>query len=47
MSLKKERHLPTYDTSLVMSLLFSIIFILIYGWLVYKFTSPEIKEEFK
>jgi len=36
-----------YNTSIVMSLFLSIIFILIYGWLIYKFTSSEITEEFK
>jgi len=36
----------TYQTSLVMSAFVSVIFIVIYGWLIYKFTTPEIKEEF-
>ena len=36
-----------YEASIAMSLLFSVIFIAIYGLLIYKFTSPEIKEEFK
>ena len=35
-----------YQTSLVVSAFVSVIFIVIYGWLIYKFTSPEIKEEF-
>ena len=35
-----------YQTSIIMSVFFSIIFIAIYGWLIYKLTSTEIKEEF-
>lgn len=34
------------QASLVMSLFVSIVCIVIYGWLIYKLTSPEIKEEF-
>ncbi len=35
-----------YQTSIIMSVFLSIIFIIIYGWLIYKFTTPDIKEEF-
>jgi hypothetical protein len=35
-----------YQASIIMSIFFSIIFIVVYGWLIYKFTSPEITEEF-
>ncbi len=36
-----------YGTSIVFSLFFSVIIIAVYGWLIYKFTSPEIKEDFR
>ena len=36
-----------YQTSVVFSVLISVVFILLYGWLIYKFTSQEITEEFK
>ena len=36
-----------YGASIAVSVFVSIIIIVIYGWLVYKFTSPDIKEEFK
>lgn len=36
-----------YQSSLVMSVLLSVVFISLYGWLIYKYTSPEIKEEFE
>lgn len=35
-----------YGTSIALSVFFGIILIVIYAWLVYKYTSPEIKEEF-
>ncbi|MEJ2617825.1 MAG: hypothetical protein P8Z35_22915 [Ignavibacteriaceae bacterium] len=37
----------TYGSSIAISLFFSIVIIVIYWWLISRFTSPEIKEEFK
>ena len=35
-----------YKSSVIMSVFLSVIFIILYSWLIYKFSSPEIKEEF-
>ena len=35
-----------YQTSIMMSLIGSIVFIIIYGWLLYKYTSQDIVSEF-
>jgi hypothetical protein len=35
-----------YKFSFFASAFLSIVFIIIYGWLIYKYTTPEIKEEF-
>jgi len=35
-----------YQTSVVFSVLISVVFILLYGWLIYKFSNQEIIEEF-
>lgn len=37
----------TYGSSIAVSIFFSIIVIVVYWWLISRFTSPEIKEEFK
>jgi len=37
----------TYNSSIAVSIFFSIIVIVVYWWLISRFTSPEIKEEFK
>jgi hypothetical protein len=35
-----------YKSSVIMSVFLSAVFIILYSWLIYKFNSPEIKEEF-